>query len=584
MKALKLIYLLLAAAVSFGLTACGGSDDDDGGSSSSSSSSDITISTTEMSIVKGGETRSLSIRSSKEPTVTSDQSWVTVTLASSTSSGTYTYSVVVEANEDTDDRVATLTATVGSWSATVTITQTAADGLIVGQTEYADIPAEGQDITVELTTNGDYSVDIDVDWITDNTTRASMTTTELTFTVAANASEARTGTITFTLNDLTQTVTVSQLAVEVTEITADAWDIAPLMYPGWNLGNTLEASGTGLAAETSWQSTKTTQTIIDYVASLGFKSVRIPCSWYSHFDSGTTTINSEWMARVKEVVDYCILDGLYVVLNDHYDLGWLENSFSDVSSSNVAAKSDTLTAIWTQVAETFVNYDEHLLFAGLNEPDASSSSKVTALVTYEQAFIDAVRATGGNNALRTLVIQGPVTDIDNTYNLFNTLPTDDADDRLMVEVHYYTPWQFCGLEEDASWGVMQYYFSSDNHVSGSSRNVSSSYEESYISSQFAKMKSKFADAGYPLILGEYGCLWRNVSSDGDQDKHNASVQAFHKAVNMYAINNGLIPFVWDTNYTSQPTMTVIQRNNCSVYNQYAMDGILEGVEAATWPY
>ena len=574
--------MLLAAAVSISLTACSGSDDDDDGGSSTSG--DVTISTTEMSIVKDGETRTLSIRSDQEPTLTVDQSWVTVSLNSATSSGTYTYIVVVDANDETDDRTATITATVGSWSQTVTITQTAADGLVVGQTEYADISADGEDITVELTTNGDYSVDIDVDWITDNTTRASMTTTELTFTVAANVSEARTGTITFTLNDLTQTVTVSQLAAEVTEITSDAWDIAKAMYPGWNLGNTLEASGTGLAAETSWQSTKTTQAIIDYVASCGFKSVRIPCSWYSHFDSGTTTVNSEWMARVKEVVDYCIADGLYVILNDHYDLGWLENSFSDVSSSNVAAKSDTLKAIWTQVAETFVNYDEHLLFAGLNEPAASTSSQVTALVTYEQAFIDAVRATGGNNALRTLVIQGPVTDIDNTYKLFTTLPEDDVDDRLMVEVHYYSPWQFCGLEEDASWGVMQYYFSSDNHVSGSSRNVSSSYEESYISSQFAKMKTMFADNGYPLILGEYGCLWRNVSSDGDQDKHNASVKAFHKAVNMYAVNNGMIPFVWDTNYTSQPTMTVIQRSSCSIYNQYAMEGILEGVNAATWAY
>ena len=472
MKRLKLIYLLSAVLVGLAFTACSDSDDDE------ETSGDIVLSTTAMAVAKDGETRTLSVRSAKEPTVTCDQSWVTVTLTGSTVSGTYTYSVVIDANTDTEERVATITVAVGSSSETVTVTQAAADGLVVSPTEYADVPAEGLDITVELTTNGDYSIDIDVEWITNTTDESAVTssgTDVLTFTVAVNVGEARTGIITFTLNELTQTVTVSQLAAEVTEITSDAWDIAGAMYPGWNLGNTLEASGTGLAAETSWQSTKTTQTIIDYVASCGFKSVRIPCSWYSHFDSGTTTVNSEWMARVKEVVDYCIADGLYVILNDHYDLGWLENSFSDVSSSNVAAKSDTLKAIWTQVAETFVNYDEHLLFAGLNEPAASTSSQVTALVTYEQAFIDAVRATGGNNALRTLVVQGPVTDIDNTYKLFTTLPTDDVDNRLMVEVHYYSPWQFCGLEEDADWGVMQYYFSSDNHVSGSSRNVSTSY-------------------------------------------------------------------------------------------------------------
>ena len=564
------------------IAACSSDDDGDG-----SSSSDVTLSTTAISVDADGGTKTLSVKAGSQPTVTSDQSWCTVSLSSSTSSGVYTYSVAVSANTETDNRTATITVTVGSsYSATVTVTQSAADGLSLGETSYT-VDAAGGDIAIEVTSNGDYEYEIGVSWITEASTKAvSMMTTEtLTFTVAQNVSSGtRTGTITFTLGDVSATATVTQSGTEATTITADAWDIASEMYPGWNLGNTMESNGSGLNAETYWQSTKTTQTIIDFVASCGFKSVRIPCNWYSHFDSGTTTINSSWIARVKEVVDYCIIDGLYVVLNDHYDLGWLESSFSDISDSNVAAKSDTLSAIWTQVAEYFVDYDEHLLFAGLNEPDASTSAKTAVLIEYEQVFVDAVRATGGNNALRTLVVQGPSTDIDNTYSLYTAMPTDSAQDRLMLEVHYYSPWQFCGLEEDASWGVMQYYFSSDNHVSGSSRNVDSAYEEDYINSQFAKMKTKFCDAGYPVILGEYGCQWRDVSSDGDQDKHNASVKAFHKAVNQYAVDNGLIPFVWDINYCSRPTMTVIMRSNCSVYCSYAMEGITEGIAAGTWPY
>lgn len=573
-KFFPLAALLMLVATVF---SCSSSDDD----GDEGSSSDVVLSTTEISVDAEGGTKSFAVKSSTTPTTTSNQSWCAVSLSSSTSNGTHTFSVEVSASTETSERAATITVKVGSsYSATVTVTQGAADSISLSATSFA-VEAAGGDISIEVTANGDYDYEIGASWISASSTSSDV----LVFTVAQNVSSGtRTGTITFTLGSASAVATITQSGTDASTITADAWDIAAQMYPGWNLGNTMESNGSGLSAETYWQSTKTTQTIIDFVASCGFKSIRIPCNWYSHFDSGTTTINSSWIARVKEVVDYCIIDGLYVVLNDHYDLGWLQDSFDDVSDSNVSAKSDTLKAIWTQVAEYFVDYDEHLLFAGLNEPDAATSAKTTALIKYEQVFVDAVRATGGNNALRTLVVQGPATDIDNTYSLYTAMPTDSAEDRLMMEVHYYTPWNFCGLEEDASWGVMQYYFSSDNHVSGSNRNVSSSYEESYIQSQFAKMKEKFCEAGYPVLLGEYGCQWRDVSSDGDQDKHNASVKAFHKAVNQYAISNGLIPFVWDINYCSQPTMTVLKRSNCSVYCSYAMEGITEGISAGSWPY
>jgi len=355
-------------------------------------------------------------------------------------------------------------------------------------------------------------------------------------------------------------------------------EIAKEMAPGWNLGNTLEATGDGLNAETSWQSTKTTKELIDYIAELGFKSIRIPCSWYIHFNQNTTTVNPAWMARVKEVVDYCIDAGLYVVLNDHWDGGWLENSFDDISAATIAAKSDTLKTIWTQIATTFNNdYDEHLLFAGLNEPAVDTQGKTNALIQYEQAFIDAVRATGGNNAKRVLIVQGPGTDIDKTCQYMTTMPDDIVEGKLAVEVHYYAPWQFWGMMQDESWGKMFYYWGADNHYSGSTHNATWG-EEDYMAAELDKMKTQFGDKGYAVIIGEYGANWRAITGTGEsQDSHNASIKYFYKMMNQLAVARGMVPMAWDTNYCSRPTFTIINRSSLSIYNQYMYEGIFEGV-------
>lgn len=386
----------------------------------------------------------------------------------------------------------------------------------------------------------------------------------------------------------------------------DAATIAPQMYPAWNLGNTMEGGNNannftnkgGLGGETSWQSTKTTQELIDFVAAQGFKAVRIPCSWVmGHItDEANVTIDADWLSRVKEVVDYCIKDGLYVLLNDHWDGGWLEASFRDVSDAKVSANSEILRKLWTQIATAFRDYDEHLLFGGLNEPGMQNNdfnaAMTTALIAYEQVFIDAVRTTGGNNASRTLVVQGPKTNIDQTCNLFDvTRLTDTTTGRLMVEVHFYDPWLFTGQEEDASWGSMYWFWGAANHAKGAStnawvkRNTPTNYEESFVKSQMQKLKTKFADKGYPVIIGEYGCLWRDVSNASYQKLHNQSVQLYHKTVVQAAIENGCIPFAWDTNYCSQNgtkgSFIIFDRANRKVFCQYAVDGIKEGVASAS---
>ena len=384
----------------------------------------------------------------------------------------------------------------------------------------------------------------------------------------------------------------------------DAATIAPKMYPGWNLGNTMEGANggqtftnnVGLAGETAWQSTKTTQEVIDFVKAQGFKSVRIPCNWVcGHItDATNVTIDAAWMARVKEIVDYCVKDGLYVLLNDHWDGGWIQDTFNDLSDATVTKNCATMKMLWTQIANEFKSYDEHVLFAGMNEPGLNTTFNAAStadLQKYEQAFIDAVRETGGNNATRTLVVQGPTTDIDQTYNNFDMANFKDpaGTGRLMVEVHFYAPWQFSGMEEDASWGKMWYFWGASNHAQSgpwASRNTDSNYEENFVKSQFQKMKTKYVSQGYPVLIGEYGCQWRDLGNTTVQKKHDASVKLYHKVVNEQAVDNGMVPFVWDINQQNQfgikGVLAVLNRSAKTVFCTPAMEGITEGVKAAVW--
>lgn len=440
------------------------------------------------------------------------------------------------------------------------------------------------------------------DWcqVTVGTQYGDVKITPVTVTVAANPTTyERTAVITITAGSQTETVSVTQAEGSATipsgSITKGAQDIAALMYPGWNLGNTLEATGSGLGAETSWQPTRTTQQIIDAVKAAGFRSVRIPCSWDIHSTNGT--IDAEWLARVRQVVDYCINDGLYVVLNDHWDNGWIEvlgfskssSSYQPVDESDITAKISRLKELWTQIATAFSDYDEHLLFAGLNEPfqeytlfSTRHAELTPILVRYNQAFVEAVRATGGNNAQRTLVVQGPSTSINSSVQYMPATLLPEAAGRLMVEVHYYDPGQFCGTY-DASGDKAYYYWGADNH--GPDHNPTYG-EETYLNSQFAKLKTAYTSKGYPVIIGEYAALQRTIASS-DQTKHDASVKHYYKYLNAQAIRNGIVPFAWDTNDTSglgkeSGSTTIIDRAKVSVIGSNAMKGIQEAVAETTW--
>lgn len=328
-----------------------------------------------------------------------------------------------------------------------------------------------------------------------------------------------------------------------------ALEATRLMGNGINLGNTLEAcdnnvgikTNTPLSYETHWGQPKTTQAMIDGMKAAGFDTIRIPVAWMTnatHLYEGDYTIDADYMDRVEEVVRYARKAGMYVIINDHWDGGWY-GMFGSESAETRALAMEAYKGMWQQIAERFRDYSDYLIFESANEelggrfdensPLYCSDSVVTYLTDDEryaltneinQTFVDVVRATGGNNAARFLLIAGYSTDINQTCDDRFQMPKDTADSKLMVSVHYYDPWSYCGASSAVSatkWGKV------------------SDYE--YMDQQLAKM-TKFTEAGYGVVIGEYGAL---PCSDGLKDNTLAYHTAFLDACTKYNLTNCL----WD---------------------------------------
>ena len=324
---------------------------------------------------------------------------------------------------------------------------------------------------------------------------------------------------------------------------------------GWNLGNDLEA----IPNEGAW-GPAATQTLINNVAAAGFNTIRIPCAWNTHADQTTLQIDPTYMARVKQVVDWCYAKNLYVIVNCHWDGGWLDNNIGDTPTASVTQRMNSL---WTQIATTFAGYDNHLIFAGANEPPADTAAQMSTLISYYQTFINAVRAVGGNNTNRWLIIQGPNTNIDKTYNMMNTLPSDPTPGRLMIEVHHY-PFQWSIMTSDASWGNMFYFWGQNYHSPTLTTRNSTWGEESYTDSQFQEMVTKFISKGIPVIIGEFGAVKRTGYSDltgTELNRHLASRTYYSRVIVNKANAAGLKPIYWDAGGTGSNTMWLFDRGN-----------------------
>ncbi|MGN1403410.1 MAG: glycoside hydrolase family 5 protein [Ruminococcus sp.] len=315
----------------------------------------------------------------------------------------------------------------------------------------------------------------------------------------------------------------------------DSQTLVSDMGVGWNLGDTLDVcaadrDGDGKVNEapaegekvdeTLWGNVYTTPELFDHLKADGVKSVRIPVTWRDHIsDDGKNTIDPDWMQRVQEIVDYAYDRDMYVILNIHHDGGgdpdfgaWIRTD-----APGFEAVREKYKRVWEQIAAYFSGYDERLIFESMNEVGFDSVAKARAydmLNTLNQDFVDLVRASGGNNDKRHLLIAGYWTDIEMTCDEKFRMPDDPAG-HCIVSVHYYTPYQFCITGEESTWGT-------DGDIKR-------------MQGLIQKMEDNFVSQGVPVIVGEYGM----VSTDTN------SRILFSATLTQMCHERGMATFFWD---------------------------------------
>ena len=356
--------------------------------------------------------------------------------------------------------------------------------------------------------------------------------------------------------------------------------IVEAMGPGWNLGNQLESVTDNVPEETNWGNPVITEKLIQSVKAAGFKSIRIPVSYFAKIDDDKDyTIDSKWLDRVQEVVDYCIKNDLYAVINIHGDgYNTIDGSWLLCNGKNQTEIKKKYKKVWKQIAERFKNYDEHLLFESMNEEFDGSYSEPNKeyyqnINDYNQIFVDNVRKTGDNNTKRWLIIPGWNTNIDYTAGDYGfKLPTDQYRDksidkeeqRIMISVHYYSPWDFCGGENCVitQWG---------NEADDPSK-TSTTCDETYMKNQLNLMKTTFADKGYPVFIGEYGSIDK-TSYDSENEYYRAY---FARKLCQLSRKNGCIPMYWDNGYNGVHGFGLFDRTTCEITQPVIIDAIMEG--------
>jgi endoglucanase len=352
------------------------------------------------------------------------------------------------------------------------------------------------------------------------------------------------------------------------------------MGAGWNLGNTLEANTNGIPSETAWGNPVVTQALIDRVRASGFKTIRIPVSYLGNIGAGPNyTVDAAWLNRIQAVVDYAHSRGLYVLINMHGD-GYksVTGSWLICDAADQTSIRDKYQKVWQQVATKFQSYNEHLIFESMNEnfdgqygnPTQPCYSNINA---YNQIFVDTVRRTGGNNASRWLLVPGWNTNIDHTVGSGFVIPTDQnrsssipaAEQRLMISVHYYDPWDFAGQEDGTitQWGA------------GATNPAKKSVwgQEDFLDGQMKKVYDKFVTRGYPVFVGEYGSIDK-TTYDATNNRYRAD---YARAVVATAKKYGAATAYWDNGWNGQHGFGLFNRSTNTVTQQGIIDAIMSGV-------
>ena len=357
------------------------------------------------------------------------------------------------------------------------------------------------------------------------------------------------------------------------EAPATSVEMTRRMGNGINLGNTMEACNNGKSGgmttdnptyyETLWGQPVTTPEMLKAMKEAGFDTIRIPVAWMTNatrLNQGDYTISPKYLDRVEEIVNYALDTDMIVIINDHWDGGWWGMFGSDTQEKRNLAM-EAYTGMWKQIAERFGTYDWHVIFESANEElgnnfdmnsplycedsldhHLSDNEKYALVNEVNQVFVDTVRAGGGNNGDRFLLIAGYNTDIDHTTDPRFRMPKDPADSRLLVSVHYYSPWSYCGASsaKGASlWGRKQ------------------DFETMY--SELSRMR-KFTGAGYGVVIGEYGAL---PGSDGIM-KTNAP--AYHEAFLDCCDALDLTSCLWDcSGFFIRRKLTITEPEMAAVY-------------------
>jgi endoglucanase len=310
----------------------------------------------------------------------------------------------------------------------------------------------------------------------------------------------------------------------------DAWTASAGMGVGINIGNTLENTERW---ETGWGNPPITRELVESIARLGFKTVRLPVAWDTYAVDGR--IQADKFQRVAEVVDWITATGMFCVLNIHWDGGWIDSGpkdrFPSTHATFSAEAERKYRSYWQQIAGFFADRSQLLLFEALNEEtnfsnEGSLRAAFATLTRVQQIFIDTVRAGGGNNPRRLLVVAGYNTDITKTCSDDYQLPHDTISGRLFISVHYYTPWQFCGMTEDADWGKVVRSW-------GEARDVAQ------LNELFDKMAGFSSRHDLPVLIGEFGV---------EPSKEAASRVRFLSAVARTARARKMVPVLWDTGH------------------------------------
>lgn len=345
------------------------------------------------------------------------------------------------------------------------------------------------------------------------------------------------------------------------------------MKLGWNLGNSLDAFDTNASdatVETAWGNPVVTPQLIGAVADAGFGAIRIPVTWIGRFGPGPDyAIRATFIQRVQEVVGYALDRDLYVIINIHHDGAdgvtgqWLSlvDSSRQVTTANSEAVLAQFRAMWVQIAAHFADYGDHLLFEGMNEVKVGYDAPLTAYYDgingLNQAFVDTVRASGGYNPNRCLVVPGYNTNIDYTVAGFEK-PADTSPGKLILSDHYYDPWSFAGEASTPAWGA-------------GNPSVDDWGQEDWVRGQVAKLKSTFIDQGLPMIWGEYGAVYQS----GYEEYRRYYVEYVTKAVH----DAGIAPFLWDNGALASGAegFGLFDRSNNTVSHPEVLEAMLRAV-------